>query len=91
LPTLAGAGAASLPPEHFATGNAVITMSRQIGSVLGIALLIALLGEPAPAEVLAAYDRGFALMTGAAAATALVALGLGRVRVAGTERVPLAA
>ena len=44
LPTLTGAGAASLPPERFATGAAVLTMGRQVGSALGIALLVAVLG-----------------------------------------------
>ena len=44
LPSLSSAAAGSLPPESFATGSAVLTMSRQIGSVLGVALLIAVLG-----------------------------------------------
>jgi hypothetical protein len=44
LPTLTGAGAASLPPARFATGIAVITMGRQVGSALGIAGLVAVLG-----------------------------------------------
>ena len=45
LPTLTGAGAASLPPERFSTGIAVITMGRQIGSALGVALLVAILDD----------------------------------------------
>ncbi|HEY4811248.1 MAG TPA: MFS transporter [Solirubrobacteraceae bacterium] len=44
IPTLTGAGASSLAPERFATGAAVLTMGRQIGSALGIALLVAVLG-----------------------------------------------
>ena len=44
LPTLTGAGAASLPPARLATGIAVITMGRQVGSALGIAGLVAVLG-----------------------------------------------
>jgi EmrB/QacA subfamily drug resistance transporter len=47
LPTLTGAGAASLPPARFATGIAVITMGRQVGSALGIAILVAVLGTSA--------------------------------------------
>lgn len=64
LPTLTGAGAASLPPERFATGVAVITMGRQIGSALGVAILIALLGAtPAGA---AAFHDAWTLIAGTA-------------------------
>jgi EmrB/QacA subfamily drug resistance transporter len=44
IPTLTGAGASSLAPERFATGAAVLTMGRQVGSALGIAILVAVLG-----------------------------------------------
>ena len=47
IPTLTAAGASSLPPERLATGAAVLTMGRQIGSALGIALLVAVLGSNA--------------------------------------------
>jgi EmrB/QacA subfamily drug resistance transporter len=46
IPTLTGAGASSLAPERFATGAAVLTMGRQIGAALGVALLVAVLGSP---------------------------------------------
>jgi len=51
IPTLTGAGASSLAPERFATGAAVLTMARQIGSALGIALLVAVLGSAASSAV----------------------------------------
>ncbi|HEX4466275.1 MAG TPA: MFS transporter [Solirubrobacteraceae bacterium] len=44
IPTLTGAGASALPPERFATGAAVLVMGRQIGSALGVAILVAVLG-----------------------------------------------
>jgi len=47
IPTLTGAGASSLAPERFATGAAVLTMGRQIGAALGVALLVAVLGTRA--------------------------------------------
>ena len=47
LPTLTGAGASELPPARFATGVAVITMGRQVGSAIGIAILVAVLGTGA--------------------------------------------
>jgi hypothetical protein len=48
-PTLfSSAGAA--PAEHLALGSAVLTMARQLGSALGVAILIAILGAaPGPA------------------------------------------
>ncbi|MCW3032896.1 MAG: hypothetical protein QOK19_2879 [Solirubrobacteraceae bacterium] len=45
IPTLTGAGASSLSPQRFATGAAVLTMGRQIGAALGVALLVAVLGS----------------------------------------------
>jgi EmrB/QacA subfamily drug resistance transporter len=47
IPTLTGAGAASLAPERFATGAAILTMGRQIGAALGVAILVAVLGSQA--------------------------------------------
>src|ERR1700722_3219355 len=47
IPTLTGAGASSLAPERFATGAAVLTMGRQIGVALGVAVLVAVLGTSA--------------------------------------------
>lgn len=41
--TIVGASAV-LPPQRFATGSAVLTMSRQLGAVAGTAGLVALLG-----------------------------------------------
>jgi EmrB/QacA subfamily drug resistance transporter len=45
LPTLIGAAVAALPPSSFSTGSAVVTMARQVGTVIGVAALIAVLGR----------------------------------------------
>jgi EmrB/QacA subfamily drug resistance transporter len=76
-PSLAGAATAQLPPTRLATGSAVLTMSRQIGSALGVALLVAVLGTPSPAEVVDAFQDGWWMMVGAAAlaATSFLAVG----------------
>jgi EmrB/QacA subfamily drug resistance transporter len=60
LPTMMGTAAASLPPTSFATGSGVVNMLRQVGIAIGVAVLIAVLGSPhSPAQVLAAYQRGW--------------------------------
>ena len=76
LPALIGATASGLPPARFATGMALATTARQLGAVIGVALLVAVVGTPAPGDALAAYDAGFALcaiaVTLAAAASMLL-------------------
>jgi EmrB/QacA subfamily drug resistance transporter len=44
IPSLTGAVAATLPPARLATGIAVQTTGRQLGSALGFAILIAVIG-----------------------------------------------
>ena len=79
IPSLSTAAAASLPPARFATGSAVFGMSRQLGSALGVALLIAVVGTPAPADALAAFQRGWYLVLGGGVLAALAACGIGQV------------
>ena len=76
-PALTAAATAQLPPARLATGSAVLTMSRQIGSALGIALLVAVLGTPSPAEVVDAFQNAWWLMIGAAAAAAVSFVAVG--------------
>ena len=81
LPSLASATASSLPPARFATGSAVLTMSRQLGSVLGVAILVAILGTPDAIDPLGAFQGGWAFMViasvlGLGAAAAIGPVGL---------------
>jgi EmrB/QacA subfamily drug resistance transporter len=73
LPALIGATATGLPPARFATGMALATTARQLGAVLGVALLVAVVGTPAPDDAVAAYHGGFALCAGALAVAAACA------------------
>jgi EmrB/QacA subfamily drug resistance transporter len=88
IPTLSSAAAASLPPQRFATGIAVLTMSRQIGSAVGVAVLIAILGTATSGDALSAFDNAWTFMAITSGAAFVAFLALGRVRVAGTEAPP---
>ena len=79
---LATATVMDLPPNRLATGTALSSCARQIGAVVGIAVLIAVLGTPAPGEAPAAFDDAWLLMAAALAASALIATRLpsGRIR-----------
>jgi EmrB/QacA subfamily drug resistance transporter len=75
LPTLVGAAVTAVPPQSFSTGSAVVTMARQVGTVLGIAMLVAALGGASGAD---GFDTGWLLTALAAGAAALVCLFLPR-------------
>lgn len=75
LPTLISAAVTAVPPQNFSTGSAVSTMARQIGTVIGIAMFVAVLAaarDQDAAALLDAYDLGW-LLTIIASALAAVA------------------
>jgi len=74
------AAVAELPRSRFATGSALSACSRQIGAVLGIAALVAVLGTAQPGEGLDLAHRVWALMIIPALGAAVCAVALGRVR-----------
>ena len=75
---LGAAGAQALPPAQFGAGAAVGATARQIGAVIGVAMLVAVLGEPVPGELLGSFHRAWGATALAAAGCAVVAVGLGR-------------
>ncbi|HYI17534.1 MAG TPA: DHA2 family efflux MFS transporter permease subunit [Solirubrobacteraceae bacterium] len=75
---LATATVMELPPNRLATGTALSSCARQIGAVLGIAILVAVLGTPDPAEPGAAFDEAWLLMAVALFGSAIVAMRLPR-------------
>jgi EmrB/QacA subfamily drug resistance transporter len=76
LPTLSSAAVHGLAANRFAVGGAVNQMVRQLGAVMGVALVIALLGSPDPAELLTAFDRVFWLLAAGGVATAVFSLSI---------------
>lgn len=75
IPSLTGAVAATLPPARLATGIAVQTTGRQLGSALGFAILIAVLGTPHSA---ADFDGGWRFMLAASLLAGVALLTVGR-------------
>src|SRR3954468_4345818 len=78
IPSAQGVGTATLPPARFATGTAVLNMSRQIGAVLGVAILVAIVGTPTPETAVDAFKDGWMFVVGAAGAASLAMIATGR-------------
>lgn len=76
IPSLTGSVAATLPPERLATGIAVQTTGRQLGSALGFAIVIAVLGTPTSA---ADFRGGWRFMLASALLAGATLLAVGRV------------
>ena len=62
IPSLIGAGTASIPPARFGTGSGVLNMARQIGTVLGVAGLIAILAGLNVGDPIIAFRHGTELV-----------------------------
>ena len=73
----ASAGAA--PRAQLVSGSAVLSMSRQLGSAVGVAVLVAVLGNH-PAGNLAGFDRAWIVVLITATMTAAAGLAVGRRR-----------
>ena len=77
---ISSAAVAELPHARFATGSAISSTSRQIGAVVGIAVLIAVLGSRHGHDPLTPFRHAWLAMVVTGAASALIATALGRVR-----------
>jgi EmrB/QacA subfamily drug resistance transporter len=78
LPTLGSAATAMLPAAHYALGSAVNATARQLGAVLGVSMLVAVLGTPAPAQAVAAFERTWTAIGIVSLAAAIASLALRR-------------
>ena len=69
LPSLSASAVSRLPAQHYAVGRAVNQAIRQIGSVIGVAIIVLLLGhatvQRADFQAVYALQIGLALLTAA--------------------------
>ena len=92
FPTLGSAAVRDVPDDRFATGSAVNAAFRQVGAVLGTAILVAIVGDPLSlAAALSVSDDAYLFAVVAALASGAVALALSRQPLAalGVEEVEL--
>jgi hypothetical protein len=59
---LLGAGSASLTPARFGTGSGILNTARQVGTVLGVAGLVAILSHVSRVDPVTAYRDGVVLV-----------------------------
>lgn len=73
LGILAAAGVSEVAPEHFSVAGAVTQTGRQLGGVIGLAIMVAILGEPdGIQQTLDSFDRVFIFIIGVSLAAAVI-------------------
>ena len=91
LGTLPAAATASLPAGRFATGSAVFGMARQLGSAIGVAVLVALI-DSAGGDLLHGLHNGWWFALGSGLGAAALAFSLpAKARATASEPAPAAA
>jgi NTE family protein len=79
FPTLGAASVRDIGDDRFATASAVNSAFRQVGAVLGTAILIAIVGEPASlSAALSASDNAYLFAVFASLVSGAAVLGLRR-------------
>lgn len=76
LPSMIASATADLSPDRSATGSAVVNTARQLGYVLGVAVLVAVIGSlsAAPDRLLTGFRHGWEFIAIVAAVSAATAL-----------------
>jgi hypothetical protein len=80
LPGLSSVVGAALPAHRWGTGSSVITTARQVGSVLGVALLVSVIGTHTTGrpDELGLLRGGWVMLAAAGVVAAALATGLAR-------------
>ncbi|GAA4891407.1 MFS transporter [Actinomycetospora straminea] len=90
LPGLSSVVGAALPAERWGTGSSVITTARQVGSVLGVALLVSVIGTHATGrpDELGLLRGGWVMLAVAGVVAAGLAVALARAERVAARPVP---
>ncbi len=77
FPTLSGAAVGSVPGPRFAVATSLNSVARQLGAAIGVAILIAIVGNPGRLQALHAFEHGWwfagaCFLTGSVACLGLV-------------------
>ncbi len=86
LPLLGSATLAAVPGGRYATASAVASSTRQMGGVLGIALLVVIIGTPTPATSVDSFRDGWWMSVACFVAVAVISMFLGRIQPATRSR-----
>jgi NTE family protein len=80
FPNLSAAAVSSAPGESFAAATGLNSVARQLGAALGVAIVIAIIGTPAPQEALAAFHNAWTFSAAALLLAGLGCVAVGRLR-----------
>jgi len=76
LPSLSGAAVHGLSPNGFALGSAINQAVRQIGTVIGVGLVIAFLGRAGPSTDVSGFVHVVQILVVGGTVTSLICLGI---------------